>query len=524
MNTDQMRMVLALAKSGSMTTTAKRLQLTQPALTYQLKKIESELGFKVFHRDRTGTSLTPEGVFFCEELAKVLAEYDESVRLSRAMAKGVSKGNIRVGTNMHSRDIVTAFLRATQGLPDSANISLVPCGTSDPIALLEEGVIDFWSASDAACEKLSNTLVGFFPMSNASNMVYVPLSHPLAARESIGLEELSGETIWLWPEGGPSRASDTLRKRLLQLATPADIQDFSAEASTMLALVADGTLAIYDNGFLPPPSHLAKPVPLKQEYSDILGLVYLRQNEENLSGIMRTLEEQLSAYKEGGTVAGALVASSIATILDDIVETIRKGGMRDVLPLVDYALELGAPASHILNRGVLAGMDEASRVFRNGESYTSEYLAAVATSRIASEELRIILEEEESGGRLGTAVIGTLVGDRHELGKNLVRIALEGRGIDVHDLGSQVTPRAFADYLADNPSCNVALISISTDAVRKHARETMRILELEGLRDRVYVMLGGSAANPGFASDIGADAYTEDAEDAAQTAFRFLSY
>ena len=85
-----MRMMLVLAECRSMTTTAKKLHVTQPALTYQLKVIENELGFKVFNRTRTGTSLTAEGAFLHETIKEIVSNYDETVRLARAMAKGTA--------------------------------------------------------------------------------------------------------------------------------------------------------------------------------------------------------------------------------------------------------------------------------------------------------------------------------------------------------------------------------------------------------------------------------------------------
>ena len=145
MDISQMRMMLVLADCKSITTTAKKLRVTQPALTYQLKVIENELGFKVFNRARTGTSLTVEGAFLHEKIRKIVADYDEAVRLARAMAKGSAAGTIRVGINDHSRDTISFYLSVTQS---SLPFTLIPCGSSDPVKLLHERVIDFWSTSD----------------------------------------------------------------------------------------------------------------------------------------------------------------------------------------------------------------------------------------------------------------------------------------------------------------------------------------------------------------------------------------
>ena len=114
MDIAQMRMMLVLAESKSMTTTAKKLHVTQPSLTYQLKVIENELGFKVFNRTRTGTSLTAEGAFLHEALKGIVANYDETVRLARAMAKGTAAGTIRVGVDDSSRDTISFLLNVAQ--------------------------------------------------------------------------------------------------------------------------------------------------------------------------------------------------------------------------------------------------------------------------------------------------------------------------------------------------------------------------------------------------------------------------
>ena len=150
MDISQMRMMLVLAECKSMTTTAKKLHVTQPALTYQLKVIENELGFKVFNRTRTGTSYTAEGAFLHETIERIVADYDEAVRLARAMAMGSEAGTIRVGINDASRDTVSFFLNMAQS---SLSFSLIPCGSSDPVKLLRERVIDFWSASDTSLQE-----------------------------------------------------------------------------------------------------------------------------------------------------------------------------------------------------------------------------------------------------------------------------------------------------------------------------------------------------------------------------------
>ena len=524
MDIEQMRMVLALAESKNMTMTAKRLQLTQPALTYRIKTIESELGFPVFTRSHAGTEPTPEGAFLCETLRKVVDEYDEAVRLSRAMATGLSMDTIRVGTNASSRDTISAFLRIAQGSFTTQAFSLISCGKSNPLTLLDEGIIDFWSTSDVALQATDRTDLRFLKLAETTCVAYVPVQHRLANADIINLEDLAGESIWMWAKGKVSQSSDLLREELAKRKIEADIQDFAAGTSAMLAPLAGARIAIYDTGYLPPPLHIARQVPLAWEPIDQLGLVYREDKAEQLQCAIQELEDHIANERDGVQASEALKAGRIITVLDDIVDTICRGGMRDIVPLVDYALELGAPPSHVLNRGVLAGIDAASELFKSGATYNAEMLAAVATSNLASEELQPLIDSQLTKRDIGTAVIGTMQGDRHNVGKNLVRIALEGRGIEVEDLGIQVAPQDFVKYVRDHPHCNLVLISLYRTEVRDKVKATIQALEDAGLRSRVFIMLGGPAADAQFADEAGADAFTIDATEAARTAASFLSY
>ena len=210
MDISQMRMMLVLAECESMTTTAKKLHVTQPALTYQLKVIENELGFKVFDRTRTGTSLTPEGAFLVDAVRRIVAEYDETVRLARAMAKADATGAVRVGINGNSRDAVSLFLSTARS---DVEFAFIPLGASDPARLLHEGVIDFWSTSDAMPSEASDTL-RFAELTKVGQSAFVPTDHVLASRESLRVVDLREETVWLWTRGTTSKAADLMRDEL----------------------------------------------------------------------------------------------------------------------------------------------------------------------------------------------------------------------------------------------------------------------------------------------------------------------
>ncbi len=517
MDISQMRMMLVLAEYKSMTTTAKKLHVTQPALTYQLKVIESELGFKVFNRTRTGTSLTAEGAFLVETIKGIVTDYDESVRLARAMAKGSAAGTIRVGINSFSRDTISFFLNVAQS---DVSFSLIPCGSSDPIKLLREGVIDLWSTSDAAMAKAPAHLK-FAELSSANQSVFVPSTHPLAQRDVVRIIDLRTETVWLWPKGTASIAADSIREELESYGT--DVADFVPGVPAIVTAFMNEGVAVYDDGFLPPSSQSAVQITIVDALDDILGVAYLDSQEERLAPILEDLAQHIPFNQGRALSSSELAAERIVSVLDEISSTVRRGGMKDIVPLVEYALELGVSANHILNRGLLSGMNATGEAYREGSIFMTEMSAAVATTNLAMGALQPHFASEDEKPVSGSAVIGTVLGDRHDIGKNLVRIMLESRDITVADLGKQVPPEAFVEHVRNNVNCNVVLISVNRDELLDRARDIVQALEDAKLRERVFIMIGGAAASPDFAEEIGADAFTASAEEAAEKAHEFMS-
>ena len=512
-----MRMMLVLAESKSMTTTAKKLHVTQPALTYQLKVIENELGFKVFNRTRTGTSLTAEGAFLHETVKHIVADYDETVRLARAMAKGSAAGTIRVGTNDYSRDTISFFLNVSQS---SVSFSLIPCGKSDPIELLREGVVDLWSTS-AESMSSSPSNIRFLKLSEAGQSVFVPEDHRLASRKTLTIEDLYDEIVWLWPRGQASTSANAIRDKLEQHGTV--VEDFVPGVPAIVtAFVADGVV-VFDDGYLPPPSYAAVQIPLVDAADDILGLCYLASEEERLAPVLEILEERIPSTQNREISSSELAAERIVTVLDEISSTVRRGGMKDIVPLVEYGLNLGISANHLLNRGLLSGMNAVSEAYQSGEIYMTEMMAAVATTNLAMEILQPIFAAEDEKAMSGSAVVGTVKGDAHDIGKNLVRIMLESRDIEVTDLGRQVSPDAFVEHVRNHPNCNLVLISVSRTELRNNVKAIIDALQKAKLREQVFIMVGGSAASQQFADEIGADAYTDNAEDAAAKAYELMS-
>ena len=512
-----MRMMLVLAESKSMTTTAKKLHVTQPSLTYQLKVIENELGFKVFNRTRTGTSLTAEGAFLHEALKGIVANYDETVRLARAMAKGTAAGTIRVGVDDSSRDTISFLLNVAQS---ALSFSLIPMGPSNPIRLLREGVIDFWSTSDAAMANAPSAL-RFAELSSAGQSAFVPIDHRLARRVALKVADLRDETVWLSPRGTVSVAADAIRDELESYGT--DIADLIPGVPAIVAAFMDEGVVVYDDGFLPPSSHSAVQIPLEDAMRDKIGLAYLSSQEKRLAPILDGLKAHFPADQERTVSKSELAAERIVSVLDEISATVRRGGMKDIVPLVEYGLELGISAHHLLNRGLLTGMNAIGDAFQQDDAYMTDMMSAVATTNLAMEVLQPHIAVEDERPVSGTAAIGTVEGDAHDIGKNLVRIMLESRDITVADLGTEVPPALFVEHVKNNPNCNLILLSVNQSELLDNAREVVDAFRKAKLRDQLFVMVGGAAADESSAGIIGADAFTPSAEAAAETARQFLT-
>ena len=150
-------------------------------------------------------------------------------------------------------------------------------------------------------------------------------------------------------------------------------------------------------------------------------------------------------------------------------------------------------------------------------SFIAEYEEALRLARAMTNGDKTV------GGMRKTAVIGTVAGDMHDIGKNLVRSALESRDIKVVDLGVGVASETFAVHVRENPDCGLVLISVSRTDLRENVRDTITALVEAGVRDQVAVMVGGAAADRTFAEEVGADAFTESSEDAAETARKLLN-
>mgnify|MGYP002541553565 CR=1 FL=1 len=210
------------------------------------------------------------------------------------------------------------------------------------------------------------------------------------------------------------------------------------------------------------------------------------------------------------------------SLLEDISSAVQRGKRKEVKPLVQQAIDEGMDPVVILNEGLVPAMSIIGDRFSRNEAFVPEMLVAARAMAAGTELLKPLLAEE-GAEPVGKAVIGTVKGDMHDIGKNLVRMMLEGKGIEVEDLGVDVAPEAFVAYVREHPDCQIVCLSALLTTTMPMIGETIKALEDAGLRDKVKVMVGGAPVTQAFADEVGADSYTDDAGAAANAAAAILA-
>ena len=202
--------------------------------------------------------------------------------------------------------------------------------------------------------------------------------------------------------------------------------------------------------------------------------------------------------------------------LNEISVQLQAGKAKIVKNLVQQAIDEGVPAEQILNEGLLAGMNVVGEQFKNNEIFVPEVLVAARAMNMGAKLLKPLLAE--SGVKAsGKVCIGTIKGDLHDIGKNLVKMMLEGKGLEVIDLGTDVDPQTFVQT-AINENCQVICCSALLTTTMNGMGDVVKAAEAAGIRDKVKIMIGGAPVTQEFAEKIGADVYTPDAASAAQAA------
>ena len=203
-------------------------------------------------------------------------------------------------------------------------------------------------------------------------------------------------------------------------------------------------------------------------------------------------------------------------MIESLKDVVVKGKIKLVESAVQEALDGGAQVNEVLD-SMMAAMDEVGIKFQNGEIYVPEMLVAAKTMQQGVGKLKPLMSGSD-GSKHGKFIIGTVSGDLHDIGKNLVAMMVESAGFEVIDLGVDVPAEKFVEAIRANPDCRVvgvsALLTTTMDAMRK----TVQAITDAGLRSQVKIMVGGAPITQVFSDDIGADAYTENAGTAATKA------
>ena len=208
-------------------------------------------------------------------------------------------------------------------------------------------------------------------------------------------------------------------------------------------------------------------------------------------------------------------------LYEQISAMLQKGKARDVKALVQQAIDAGLPAKEILEQGLIPGMDVIGEKFKNNEVFVPEVLVAARALNMGASLLKPLLAAEgvKASGRV---CIGTVQGDLHDIGKNLVKMMMEGKGLEVIDLGSDVAPETFVQA-AKEQNCQVICCSALLTTTMNVMADVVKAAEAAGIRDQVKIMIGGAPVTEDFCQQIGADAYTADAASAADVAVSFCS-
>ncbi|MBN1824704.1 MAG: corrinoid protein [Candidatus Eisenbacteria bacterium] len=199
-------------------------------------------------------------------------------------------------------------------------------------------------------------------------------------------------------------------------------------------------------------------------------------------------------------------------LLQEIAETLERGEPERVLELTRRAVEDGLPAKEILDEGLIAGMAVVGEKFKRHEIFLPDVLMAAKAMYAGMDELKPLLLSEGAPPR-GRVAIGSVKGDLHDIGKNLVGIMLRGAGFDVIDLGNDVSPERFAEAVEREGARVIGMSALLTTTMT-NMKKTVDHLEEKGLRGRARVIVGGAPVSEEFARRIGADAYAYDAASA----------
>ncbi|HHY47280.1 MAG TPA: cobalamin-binding protein [Firmicutes bacterium] len=209
-----------------------------------------------------------------------------------------------------------------------------------------------------------------------------------------------------------------------------------------------------------------------------------------------------------------------AEILENLASCLLRGDQASAAETTRNALEIGIPATEILDKGLIAGMAVVGEKFKNNEIYLPEVIMAARAMHAAMDILRPLLAISNTRP-LGKVVLGTVRGDVHDIGKKLVGMMLEGGGFQVIDLGTNISPQQFVKAVEEFNPTHIGMSALLTTTMPA-MKDTINALIAAGLRHRVKVMIGGAPVTQAYCDKIGADGYAPDAASAVELARRLL--
>jgi len=206
---------------------------------------------------------------------------------------------------------------------------------------------------------------------------------------------------------------------------------------------------------------------------------------------------------------------------EDIAQCVYKGDIVKVKEQVQTMVDDGASPLEIINQGLIGGMNIVAPLFKSGEMFVPEVMRSAKTMAEGMEILKPLIADKDVPCK-GKIVFGTVKGDLHDIGKNLVSMMMKSSGYNVIDLGVDISEERFMQAIKEHNPDIVAMSALLTTTMSK-LKDTIEVLKVEGVRNKVKVIIGGAPVTQQFADKIGADGYSEDAVTAVELCDRLMS-
>ncbi len=211
----------------------------------------------------------------------------------------------------------------------------------------------------------------------------------------------------------------------------------------------------------------------------------------------------------------------MSDVLAELSTAVIAGNVDDMADLTEDALDEDISAQDILDKGLMPGMDHVGVEFKAGNMFVPEVLRSARAMHNSMDMIRPLLAET-GASMTGKVVIGTVKGDLHDIGKNLVGMMCEGAGFEVVDLGKNIEPEAFVEAVKEHEPDVLGMSALLTTTMRS-MEHSIKALEEAGLRGKVKIMIGGAPVTESFSDQIGADGYASNAASAAEMAKKFVA-